>query len=153
MSDQPIRRIYEQILMAWNKRDADTFASWFTEDGNLVGFDGSQVDSSTAIREHLQSIFANHPTPPYVAKVREVRFLSLEIAILRAVAGLVPPGSNDINPSLNTIHTLVAVQNANHEWQAALFQNTPAAWHSRPQDSAALTEELREVLHRGFICQ
>jgi hypothetical protein len=58
----------------------------------------------------------------------------------------------DINPAVNTIHTLVAVQDANG-WRAALFQSTPAAWHGRPQDTAALTEELRAVMRRGLTCR
>jgi len=46
----------------------------------------------------------------------------------------------------------VATQHA-HGWRAALFQSTPAAWHGRPQDSAALTEELRDVMRRGLTCR
>jgi uncharacterized protein (TIGR02246 family) len=97
----------------------------------------------------LRPIFADHPTAAYVTKVREIRMLGRDVGLLRAVAGMIPPGSDDINPALNTIHTLVAVQNADG-WRAALFQSTPAAWHGRPQDSAALTEELRDVMRRGL---
>lgn len=125
----------------------------FAEDGNLVGFDGSQADSRNAIEDHLRPIFADHPTATYVAKVREIRFLDDNVGILRAVAGMIPPDAGDINPEVNTIHTLVAVRNANDEWRAALFQSTPAAWHGRPQDSAALTEELRDVMRHGVTCQ
>lgn len=150
-SDHPIRRLYEQILNAWNQRDAAAMAGPFAEDGNLVGFDGSQVDSRAAIESHLRPIFADHPTASYVAKVRAVRMLRPEVGILRAVAGMIPPGSGDINPAVNTIHTLVAVRIGN-EWRAALFQSTPAAWHGRPLDSAALTEELRDLMRRGLTC-
>ncbi len=148
-SDHQIRRLYEQILIAWNQQDAAAMAAQFDEDGNLVGFDGSQADSRAAIEDHLRPIFADHPTAAYVAKVREIRMLGRDTRILRAVAGMIPPGSDDINPALNTIHTLVAVENADG-WRAALFQSTPAAWHGRPQDSAALTEELRDVMRRGL---
>ena len=148
-SDHQIRRLYEQILIAWNQRDAPAMAAQFGEDGNLVGYDGSQADSRAAIEDHLRPIFADHPTAAYVAKVREIRMLRSNVGILRAVVGMIPPGSEDINPALNTIHTLVAVQNADG-WRAALFQSTPAAWHGRPQDSAALTEELRDVMRRGL---
>jgi uncharacterized protein (TIGR02246 family) len=148
----PIRKLYEQILIAWNQRDAAAMAACFEDDGNLVGFDGSQVDSRVALEAHLRPIFASHPTPPYVAKVREIRMLRADAGILRAVAGMVPPGSSEINPALNTVHTLVAVCNAD-DWRAALFQSTPAAWHGRPQDSAAVTEELRDLLRSGLICQ
>jgi hypothetical protein len=44
----------------------------FAEDGNLVGFDGSQADSRNAIEDHLRPIFADHPTAIYAAKVREI---------------------------------------------------------------------------------
>ena len=151
-SDHPIGRLYEQILIAWNQRDAPAMAAYFEEDGNLIGYDGSQADSRATIEDHLRPIFADHPTAAYVAKVREIRMLSSNVGILRAVVGMIPPGSDDVNPAGNTIQTLVAVQNADR-WQAALFQSTPAAWHGRPQDSAALTEELREVMRRGLTCQ
>jgi len=151
-SDRQIRRLYEQILIAWNQQDATAMAACFEEDGNLIGYDGSQADSRVAIEDHLRPIFADHPTAAYVAKVREIRMLSSNVGILRAVVGMIPPGSDDVNPAGNTIQTLVAVQNADG-WQVTLFQSTPAAWHGRPQDSAALTEELREVMRRGLTCQ
>ena len=148
-SDHPIRRLYEQSLIAWNQRDASAMAAQFEEDGNLVGFDGSQADSRQAIEDHLRPIIADHPTAAFVAKVREIRMLGRDVGILRAVVGMIPPGSDDINPAVNTIQTLVAVQNADG-WRVALFQSTPAAWHGRPQDSAALTEELRDVMRRSL---
>ena len=151
-SDHPVRRLYEQILIAWNQRDAPAMAAYFEGGGNLVGYDGSQADSRAAIEAHLRPIFADHPTAAYVTKVREIRMLSSNEGILRAVVGMIPPGSDDVNPAGNTIQTLVAVQNADG-WQATLFQSTPAAWHGRPQDSAALTEELRDVMRRGRTCQ
>ena len=152
-SDHPIHRLYEQILIAWNQQDAAEMAAQFEEDGNLVGFDGSQADSRADIEDHLRPIFTDHPTAAYVAKVREIRMLSSNVGILRAVVGMIPPGSNDIYAAGNTIQTLVAVQNADDGWQATLFQSTPAAWHGRPQDSEALTEELRDVMRRGLTCR
>jgi uncharacterized protein (TIGR02246 family) len=150
--DHPIRRLYEQILTAWNRQDAPGMAAQFEKDGNLVGFDGSQADSRAAIEDHLHPIFADHPTAAYVAKVREIRMLGRDVGILRAVVGMISPGSDDINPAGNTIQTLVAVEGANG-WRAALFQSTPAAWHGRPKDSAALREELREVMRLGLTCR
>jgi uncharacterized protein (TIGR02246 family) len=150
--DHPIRRLYEHILIAWNQQDAAAMAARFEEDGNIVGFDGSQADSRAAIEDHLRPIFADHPTAAYVAIVREIRMLGRDVGLLRAVVGMIPPNSDDINPAGNTIQTLVAIQNADG-WQAALFQSTPAAWHGRPQDSADLTEELRDVMRHGLTCR
>jgi uncharacterized protein (TIGR02246 family) len=151
-SAHPIRRLYEEILIAWNQRDAAAMAAHFDKDGNLVGYDGTQADSRAAIEDHLRPIFADHPTAAYVAKVREIQILTRDVGILRAVVGMIPPTSDDVNPAGNTVQTLVAVQHADR-WQAAVFQSTPAAWHGRPQDSEALTEELRDVMRRGLICQ
>jgi uncharacterized protein (TIGR02246 family) len=150
--DHPIRLLYEQILIAWNQQDAAAMAARFEEDGNIVGFDGSQANSRAAIEDHLRPIFADHPTAAYVAIVREIRMLGRDVGLLRAVVGMIPPNSDDINPALNTIQTLVAVEHADG-WRAAHFQSTPAAWHGRPQESAELTEELRDVMRRGLTCR
>ena len=67
--------LYTRLLESWNQRDADAFASLFTTDGSVVGFDGSQMNGALEIGTELRAIFANHPTAAYVAKVREVRQL------------------------------------------------------------------------------
>src|SRR6266498_2225845 len=90
-----VRALYSHLLDAWNKRNAAEFAALFDEDGNQVGFDGSQVNGRTEIQSHLSGIFADHMTAAYVGKVREVRFLSVEVAILHAVVGMVPHGKSD----------------------------------------------------------
>ncbi|HUS15907.1 MAG TPA: SgcJ/EcaC family oxidoreductase [Chloroflexia bacterium] len=137
--------LYAALLDAWNRRDAADLASLFTADGNLIGFDGSAVDGSAAIAAHLAPIFTDHPTGAYVGKVRDVRVLSPDVALLRAVAGMVPPGGVDVNPQVNAIQSLLAVR-LDAGWRIALYQNTPAAFHGRPHLQAALTAELRALL-------
>ncbi len=74
-----------------------------------------------------------------------MRFLTPAVAVLRAVAGLIPPGQTDLNPALNAVQTLVAAAQDGH-WRIELYQNTPAALHGQPEQSAALTAELRQLL-------
>ena len=139
-------RLYADLLQTWNRRDAAAMAALFTADGSLVGFDGSQVDGGPqAVLAHLGPIFASHPTPTYVGKVREIRTLAPAVCLVRAVSGMVPDGRHDLNPALNTIHTLIAVEE-HGIWRAALFQSTPAALHGRPDLTQALTDELRALL-------
>jgi uncharacterized protein (TIGR02246 family) len=140
-----IRALYQQLLDSWNKRSADAFAAVFTLDGHVIGFDGSQMSGRAEIAGTLGQIFADHLTAPYVSKVREARLLSSDVAVLRAVVGMVPPGQSDINPAVNAIQTLVAVRR-NGTWSIALFQNTPAQFHGRPVLVQQLTEELRQLL-------
>lgn len=140
-----IRSLYEALLDGWNKRNAHGIAGLFAEDGNLVGFDGSMLNGRDEIESHIRQIFADHPTPAYVTKVREVRFLTSQVALLRAVAGMVPPGQSDLIPAVNAVQTLVAAKH-DGRWCIAVFQNTPAAFHGRPELSEQLTRELREAL-------
>jgi uncharacterized protein (TIGR02246 family) len=140
-----VSTLYNNLLRFWNEQQADQYAGLFAEDGNLVGFDGSQVDGRAAIGEHIGGIFKDHQTARYVSKVREVRLLAPDVALLRAVAGLIPPGKTDINPATNAVQSLIAVRQAD-TWRISLFQNTPAQFHGRPDDAAALTEELRALV-------
>jgi uncharacterized protein (TIGR02246 family) len=139
------KALYHAILSRWNEGDAAGFARLFVRQGNVVGFDGSQVDGQDRIEAHLAQIFADHQTAMYVGKVREVRLLATEVVLLRAVAGMIPPKQADLNPTLNTIHTLVASRQRD-AWKAELFQSTPAAFHGRPEVTEALTAELRKEL-------
>src|SRR5579859_4224572 len=124
-NESEVQTLYRQLLDSWNKRSADAMAVLFAEDGDLVGFDGSQLSGRAEIASTLQQIFADHVTPPYVSKVRGVHFLSPEVAILRAVVGMVPAGQSDIDPNLNAIQVLVAAKQ-DGKWCIVLFQNTPA---------------------------
>ena len=60
---------------------------------------------------------------------------------------MIPPGKDDIEPSVNAHQTLVAMRK-NHAWLIKLFQNTPAQFHGRPELVEEMTEELREVLRK-----
>lgn len=145
LPDSAVRALYRQLLDRWDRQDALGMASLFSIDGSLVGFDGSVINGRSEIETHLRPIFAAHPTPTYVAKIREVRLLAHDVVLLRAVAGLVPRDKTDLNPNLNTIQSLVA-RNQSDGWRIELFQNTPAAFHGRPELSAQLTAELRALL-------
>jgi len=143
-AEHAVRRLYADILRCWNDRSAGCFAAVFSRSGNLVGFDGSQIDGQEKIENHLSGIFSDHVPARYVGKVREVRMLGQEVVLLRAVAGMIPPNESRINPALNTIHTLVASRQGDR-YLAELFQATPAAFHGRPEESEGLTAELQRL--------
>ena len=146
-ADRETRELYRQLLEAWDKRNARDFALLFAPDGNIVGFDGTQVFGQAEIGAHLTQILTHHQTARYVSIVREVRSLSEGVTILSAVAGMVPPDKDDINPDVNAVQTMVAVKTGG-AWKVALFQNTPAALQGKPDDAKKLTEELRGAMRR-----
>jgi uncharacterized protein (TIGR02246 family) len=150
MDREQVVSLYTQLLEAWNRRDADRFASLFSETGSSVGFDGSQMNGVAEIAATLKGIFADHPTAAYVAKIREIRPLGPGVTLLRAVVGMMPPGKSALNPAANAVQSLVCVTEAGRP-RIALLHNTPAAFHGRPQMTEQLTEELTEVARRGQL--
>lgn len=137
-----IKTLYERLIDAWNKRDANGMANLFADKGELIGFDGSIASGSKGIFSHLEPIFKEHQTPPFVSKIKNVRVLNSSAIIVRAIAGMIPPGETEFDPYLNTHQTLLAVK-INNNWMIELFQNTPAQFHGRPELVEGMTEELK----------
>lgn len=140
-----IRDLYNQWIFGWDNQDADGMVALFADEINMVGFDGSQMNGAQEIGDTFRQIFHDHVTARYVSIIREVRFLSDDVALLRAVVGMVPRGHFDINPNVNAVQSLVALK-VGDNWKITLFQNTPAALHGQPELSAALSRELREKI-------
>jgi uncharacterized protein (TIGR02246 family) len=136
-----VEGLYRQIIDGWNGHDGGAFAAPFADDGEMIGFDGSHEQGRAAIAKSLNAIFADHETAPYVVKVEEVRELGDGVALLRAAAGMIPPGKSELEPSRNTWQTVVA-ERRDGVWKVVLFQNTPAQFHGRPEEVERFTAEL-----------
>lgn len=142
-----VRALSLGLTRAWNMRDGRAFGELFTEDGAIIGFDGSLVEGSEAIGQEMSAIFAHHQTPAYVVKMHTVRFIADDVAVLRCSAGMPSPLDGRINPTLNSMQSLVAVKR-DGVWRVALFQNTPAQFHGRPDLVQKMSAELQEQLIR-----
>jgi uncharacterized protein (TIGR02246 family) len=57
-----ISTLYHRLLECWNDRDPAGYASLFTENATVFGFDGSQMKGPKEIEETLNKIFADHET-------------------------------------------------------------------------------------------
>ena len=145
IENSSIQSIYEQLIDTWNQTDSKAFAGLFAKDGNIIGFDGSQANGRDEIYKHLSGIFNDHKPARFVTIVQEIRWLSTGVALLRAVAGMVPRGKTEINPQTNAVQSLIVVKNKDR-LEIALFQNTAAAFHGRPE----LAEELTSKLQKQF---
>jgi uncharacterized protein (TIGR02246 family) len=132
-------------LQQWNKRNAATMTGMFASNGILIGFDGSQLNGRAEIYAVLDEIFTNFPTAAYISIVKEVKMLSETSAQLLAVVGMVASGATDISPQVNAIQTMTAIME-DGKWHVALLQNTPAAFHGRPELAEQLSADLRHVL-------
>jgi len=83
----------------------------------------------------------------YSGKVRSIRFLGSDIAIMIAVGGTVMAGQSDIEPERNSIHILVVIKH-DRKRQFTAFQYTRAQYIGRPELAKELTEKLRRELKK-----
>ena len=143
--EQEVRALYQSILDGWNAQDAERMAAPFTDVAEIIGYDGSHYAGREAFAAGLRAIFAGHRTPAYVARVQAIHRLTPDTVLLRAIAGLVPPGSREVRGDLNAVQTVVAIRQG-ASWRVALFQNTPAQLHGRPELVRAMTDELQALV-------
>jgi uncharacterized protein (TIGR02246 family) len=136
-----VEELYQRVIEAWNKRDADAFADLFVLDGEVVGFDGSYMTGRGAVLEQMRQIFASHPTQPYTTKIQGVTTVTTDVAIVRAIAGMIPKGKTELDPTLHAVQRLTAVHRGG-DWRAALLHTTPAQYHGRPDEVARHTAAL-----------
>ena len=139
--DTQIRALYARFLAGWNQRSGVTVSSVFADDGEWIDLDGTLRNGRLTIAADMRRMFTEHATPSFVGVVRSVRRLTESVAVLHAVAGMVPPGGYAVEPSLHAVHGLTAVEDAGR-WKIAVLQSTPARFGGRADALAALTAEL-----------
>jgi uncharacterized protein (TIGR02246 family) len=146
--EQAVQALYRELLRSWNRRDARGFAALFCEAGRYICVDGNETAGRFAIELGVTQSFEGCPMRPYIGIVREVRMLADGVALVSAAAGMYPPGSYRVDPSVNTLQTLLAVRERGR-WRAMLYQNTPALFRGRPDLAQQLTIDLDRALQRS----
>ncbi len=122
--DASIRRLFDQQNEAWNRGDATAYASFFTEDGDLVTFDGTHVVGRVAIAEFIQQGFGGPLQNTRVsAEIRDLRFLTAGVVIMHAEGALLFPSETAIPANRNSVQTFVAAR-TDEGWRVAAFHNT-----------------------------
>lgn len=145
-----VRDLYYDYIQAWNDRSAEKMAALMVSDGNLTGFDGSQMDGPADVLAQLSAIFRDFPTGEYVTFIKSVRPIGEGAAVLRAASAILPRGFHDINPDTCAFQTMVAVLE-NHAWKILSFQNTPAQFHLNPKLRDEMAAELRRQIPRAGV--
>jgi uncharacterized protein (TIGR02246 family) len=144
-----VRALYQQLMAGWNQGSGDAFAAVFTEDGDLIGFDGTHFKGRQEIAPFHQRLFDKWlKGSRLVGEVKDVRFLSPDVALMHAVGGTVLRGKSEPVPERDSIQTLVATRQ-DGEWRLAAFQNT----RLHPMDSSAgpfLVWTLSDLLWKVF---
>ena len=143
-----VRALYGELMDGWNHGSGEAFAAAFTEDGDLVAFDGTHFEGREEIAPFHQELFDRWMKGSrLVGQVKDVRFLSPDVALIHAVGSTVMRGKSEPSPERDSIQTLVAVRR-DDGWRLAAFQNTRV----RPMRNAAafLVWTLSDLLWRVF---
>jgi uncharacterized protein (TIGR02246 family) len=143
-----VHHLYGELMDGWNRGSGDAFAAAFTQDGDLVAFDGTHFKGREEIAPFHQELFEKWMKGTrLVGEVKDVRFLGPDVALMHAVGSTVMRGKGEPSPERDSIQTLVAVRQ-DGEWRLAAFQNTRV----RPMRNAAafLVWTLSDLLWRVF---
>jgi uncharacterized protein (TIGR02246 family) len=121
---EAVRDLYRELMDGWNRGNGEDFAAVFTEDGDLVAFDGTHFKGREEIAPFHQGLFDKWMKGTrLVGRVKDVRFLSPDVALMHAVGSTIMRGRTAPSPERDSIQTLVAVRH-DGQWRLAAFQNT-----------------------------
>jgi uncharacterized protein (TIGR02246 family) len=144
-----VRELYQRLMDGWNQGDGAAFAAVFTEDGDLVAFDGTHLEGREQIASVQQRLFDKYlKGTRLVGEVERVRFLDHDTAVMHAVGNTVMRGKSAPARQRASIQTLVAVRR-DDGWRVAAFQNTRV----RPMGRSAgtfLVWTLNDLLWKVF---
>ena len=122
--EEAVRDLYRELMDGWNRGSGEDFAADFTEDGDLVAFDGTHFKGREEIAPFHQELFDKWMKGTrLVGRVKDVRFLSPDVALMHAVGSTILRGKTALSPERDSIQTLVAVRH-DGQWRLAAFQNT-----------------------------
>jgi uncharacterized protein (TIGR02246 family) len=122
--EEAVRDLYRELMDGWNRGSGEAFAAVFAEDGDLVAFDGTHFEGRAEIAPFHQELFDKWlKGTRLVGRVKGVRFLTPDVALMHAVGSTIMRGKSVPSPERDSIQTLVATRQ-NGEWRLAAFQNT-----------------------------
>ena len=122
--EEAVRALYQRLMDGWNRGSGAAFAAAFAEDGDLVAFDGTHFKGRREIAPFHQQLFDRWlKGTRLVGRVKDVRFLGPDVAVMHAIGGTVMRGKSTPSPERDSIQTLVAIRR-DGGWRLAAFQNT-----------------------------
>ena len=145
--EEAIRALFFQMMDGWNKGSGEAFSAPFEEDGEQVGFDGTHLKGRQHIASFHQQLFDTFVKGSrLVGKVRSLRFLTPDVAIMHTIGGTIMAGQTDVEPERNSVQVFTAKKDDRGNWRIAAFANIRAQYIGRPEQSQELTEELRSLI-------
>jgi uncharacterized protein (TIGR02246 family) len=122
--EQQIRLLFEAMLQAWTRGDAEAYGRCFTADADYISFDGSRAAGrEPMVKAHdrlFRGVLANSAL---VGEIEAIRFLGPDVAVCHATGSVLMPWRRTLPKRRLSRQTLVAVRTADG-WRFTAFHNT-----------------------------
>ncbi len=129
--EKTLSGLFQQMIDGWNLGDGQAYATPFTEDADYVIVDGKHVKGRETIAFGHQYIFNTvFKDSRMKGQVKDIRFLSADIALMHAEGVLQIPGQAGIASEQPSTMTIVAIRQIGR-WGFTAFHNT--RMEERPQ--------------------
>jgi uncharacterized protein (TIGR02246 family) len=121
--DDAIRAIHQQMIDAWDASSGAAFAAPFTDDADVVAFEGTHLQGRQEITAFHQQAFDTVVKGSRLeGEVKFVRFLSSRLAVMHSVIRVTLPGYTAASPGRDSMQ-LYVVTNRDGEWRAEAVLN------------------------------
>jgi uncharacterized protein (TIGR02246 family) len=124
-----VRALPAQVTAAFP--DGEAVAAAFTEDADFIVAEGTHLKGRVEIVAYFQRLLEEQDEfgtslqgVKSTAEVRDLRFLTDDVALMHTTGGLLFPGETAVPPDRRTIQTWVATK-AGGTWLVASYQSSP----------------------------
>lgn len=119
-----IRDLLQRLGEAWERGDADAYASLFTEDADYVVFDGTHLKGRQEIADTHRPLFERFMKGSrLVTGSSSMQFLSPDVALIHSRGAILWKRQKQLSRRRLSTQTLVAIRREDG-WRFAAFQNT-----------------------------
>jgi len=121
--EKQLRELFENIAAAWNKGDAQLFASYYTEDCDYITFMGQHIKGRQANAAAHQILLDKFLKGSQLKKqIKSIQFLKEDIALIHGTGAVQLHWQKQPSEKSQSITTNVAVKE-NGEWKVRAFHN------------------------------
>ncbi|SDL06999.1 conserved hypothetical protein [Catalinimonas alkaloidigena] len=125
--------LFDHLADAWNRGDAQRFASYFTHDCDYVTFAGQHLKGQKAHREAHEKLFRGLLRGSRLqGRVRQIRFLSPDLALVHGTGTVQLRWQRKPSTRRESLNTSVVVRQ-DDGWKITAFHNVriqpPGVFH------------------------
>jgi uncharacterized protein (TIGR02246 family) len=121
-----IGELLDRMREAWERGDADAYASVFSDDSRYVNAPGTRTIGRQAIAESHQKVFDTVLAHTHLGRTypSELQPLTSNVVVVHASGAVLFPGEHEEDVAPNGLITIVAARDGD-AWQLVSFSNTP----------------------------